>query len=151
MPEQAGQSEEHKKADEAQEKHEKAQAKMKELEQKDELPTDLEDWPSDESKYVTYGGAEGDHSYDEGPEKKLGPTLERLPGGGVKIEGEEVDDPDQYKAEPIPGGPTDPDSPETSGERKKREKMERMYGEDDPSVKAAKEAAEKRRSPGDED
>jgi hypothetical protein len=29
----------------------------------------------------------------------------------VEIEGEEVDDPSQYKGPPIPGGPTDPDTP----------------------------------------
>jgi hypothetical protein len=130
MAEQPGESEERKKAEEAQEKHEKAQQKMKELEESDELPSDLEEWPSDQAKYVTYGGAEGDHSYDEGPERKLGPPeLQRYEDGSVSIEGEKVDDPDEYKAEPLPGGPTDPDAPEFRGERKKREKMERMYGE----------------------
>ena len=29
----------------------------------------------------------------------------------MTIEGEEVDDPDEYKGEPIPGGPSDPDAP----------------------------------------
>jgi hypothetical protein len=27
------------------------------------------------------------------------------------VEGEEVDDPDELKGDPIPGGPTDPDTP----------------------------------------
>jgi hypothetical protein len=31
--------------------------------------------------------------------------------GSVEIEGEEVDDPSEYKGPPIPGGPTDPDTP----------------------------------------
>src|SRR5919108_5130165 len=98
MPEPAGQSEEQKKAEEAQEKHKRAQQRMKELEEQDELPSDLEEWPSDEAKYVTFGGAEGDHSYEEGPEKKLGPSeLERHEDGSVSIEGEKVDDPDEYK------------------------------------------------------
>ena len=29
----------------------------------------------------------------------------------MTIEGEEVDDPEEYKGEPIPGGPSDPDAP----------------------------------------
>jgi len=37
-----------------------------------------------------------------------------------------VDDPEQYKGDPIPGGPTDPNAPELPGERRKREKMERQ-------------------------
>jgi hypothetical protein len=135
MPEPVHQSEEHKKAEEAKQKHEHAEQKMKELEQADELPSDLEEWPADEAKYVTFGGPEGDHSYDEGPESKLGPSsLQRNPDGSITIEGEEVDDPDEYKGEPIVGGPTDPNAPELPGERKKREKMERMYGEGETAM-----------------
>jgi hypothetical protein len=107
---------------------EKAQAKekMHELEEMDEPPTDLQDWPDDEAKYVTYGGAEGDHSYEEGPEKKLGPSsLERQPDGKVLIEGEEVEDPDEYRADPVPGGPTDKDTPELPSESRKREMMDK--------------------------
>ena len=119
MAEQVGQSEESKKAEEALERHEAAKEKMKELEAKDEPPKDLKDWPDDESKYLTYGGGEGDHGYDEGPEKKLGPSsLERRPDGSVAIEGEEVDNPDDYKGEPIPGGPSDPNAPAIAGEEK---------------------------------
>jgi len=116
-PEQAGQSEASKKAEEALERHEEAKKTMEKLEEKDEPPKDLKDWPDDESKYLTYGGGEGDHGYDEGPEKKLGPSsLERREDGSVAIEGEEVDNPDDYKGEPIPGGPTDPDAPAMPGE-----------------------------------
>jgi hypothetical protein len=98
---------------------------MKELEQAEDPPTDLEDWPDDEAKYVTYGGGEGDHSYDEGPERKLGPSsLEHRADGAVLIDGEEVDDPDAYKADPIPGGPTEPDAPELPGERRRREESD---------------------------
>ena len=123
-------SEAQQKAKEAKEAHDKAQDTMKELEESDEPPKNLEDWPDDEAKYVTYGGGEGDHGYDEGPEQKLGPSsLERHDDGSVSIEGEKVDDPDQYKGEPIKGGPTDPDSPELPGERKKREKLERQQEE----------------------
>jgi hypothetical protein len=114
------------KAREAKETSDSAQEKMKELEESDEPPKKLEDWPDDAAKYVTYGGGEGDHGYDEGPEQKLGPSsLERHEDGSVSIEGEKVDDPDKYKGPPIKGGPTDPESPELPGERKKREKLER--------------------------
>jgi hypothetical protein len=125
-------SEAQEKAKEAKEAHDRAQETMKELEESDEPPKKLEDWPDDEAKYVTYGGGEGDHGYDEGPEQKLGPSsLERHDDGSVSIEGEKVDDPDKYKGEPIKGGPTDPDSPELPGERKKREKLERQKEEGD--------------------
>src|SRR6059058_232647 len=74
-------------------------------------PKDLKDWPDDENKYQTFGGAEGDHGYEEGPEAKLGPSgLRRHEDGSVTIDGEKVDNPDDYKADPIPGGPTDPDA-----------------------------------------
>ena len=72
---------------------------MKKMEEEDEPPSDLSEWPDDEAKYITYGGGEGDHGYDEGPEKKLGPSsLERHEDGSVTIDGEEVDNPDEYKA-----------------------------------------------------
>lgn len=37
--------------------------------------------------------------------------------GSVSVGGEEVDNPDDYKGDPIPGGPTDPNAPTASGER----------------------------------
>lgn len=81
----------------------------------------LEDWPSDAAKYQTFGGSEGDHSYDEGPEAKLGPSeLRRFEDGSIEIAGETVDDPEEYKADPIPGGPTDPNAP--AGPEKSRER-----------------------------
>ncbi|MEA2391690.1 MAG: hypothetical protein QOK31_1799, partial [Solirubrobacteraceae bacterium] len=100
------------KAQEAAESREKAQEDMKELEERDEPPKDLEDWPSDKAKYMTYGGQEGDHSYAEGPEQKLGPSeLRRYEDGSIEISGEKVDNPDEHRGEPIPGGPTDPNAP----------------------------------------
>jgi hypothetical protein len=123
MAEPIGQSEESKKAEDALERHEKAKEKIKELEEQDEPPKDLKDWPDDESKYLTYGGGEGDHGYDEGPERKLGPSsLERRADGSVAIEGEEVDNPDDYKGEPIPGGPSDPDAPALPGEERRKDR-----------------------------
>ena len=80
-----------------------AEEKMRKLEE--DPPKDLEEWPDDEAKYVTFGGGEGDHGYEEGPESKLGPSgLRRFEDGSITIDNEEVDDPDKYKAdEPIEG------------------------------------------------
>jgi hypothetical protein len=36
--------------------------------------------------------------------------------GSVTVSGEEADNPDEYKSEPIPGGPTDPDAPHEPSE-----------------------------------
>jgi hypothetical protein len=50
----------------------------------------------------------------------------------VSIDGETVDNPDDYKGVPIPGGPTDPNTPRISGERDLSEKsQERDSDEDD--------------------
>ena len=74
-------------------------------------PKDLNEWPDDENKYQTFGGPEGDHGYEEGVESKLGPSgLRHHEDGGVSIDGEKVDNPDEYKGDPIPGGPTDPNA-----------------------------------------
>jgi hypothetical protein len=98
-----GEDQDKSRAQEVQENWDKAESRMREIEEGDP-PTDLSEWPDDEAKYVTYGGGEGDHGYDEGPESKLGPSsLERHEDGSVTIEGEEVDNPDEYKAEKIEG------------------------------------------------
>ncbi len=110
------------KAQEKEEEREQAREKVKELEEGDP-PADLEDWPDDAAKYETFGGPEGEHGYHEGPEEeKLGPSsLRHTEDGGVKIEGDEVDDPDEYKGDPIPGGPTDPEAPQDLTTQKIRE------------------------------
>src|SRR3954453_1222349 len=127
---QAADTDAHAKAEEAKERYEKAEQKIEDLE--DDPPTNLEDWPDDEAKYITLGGTEGGQSYDEGPTKNLGPhDLERHEDGSLSIEGEKVDDPDEHKADPIPGGPTDPNAPKLAGEEKKAAKQER----DDDSTK----------------
>jgi hypothetical protein len=114
------QSEERSKAQEKEEERESARETMEQIEE--DPPEKLEDWPEDAAKYETFGGAEGDHSYEEGPEVKLGPSsLRHKKDGGVTIEGEEVDNPDDYKGEPIPGGPTDPDAPQDLTTQKIRE------------------------------
>jgi hypothetical protein len=90
---------------------EEAKQEMSELEEGDP-PEKLEDWPGGKAKYLTYGGPDGGESYDDGATAKLGPSsLRHHEDGSVSIEGEEVDDPDEYKGEPIPGGPSDPDAP----------------------------------------
>jgi hypothetical protein len=81
-------------------------------------PKRLEDWPDDKRKYETFGGREGDHGYEEGPERKLGPSgLRHLEDGSVELDGEKVDNPEDYKGEPIPGGPTDPSQGRPDAER----------------------------------
>src|SRR4051795_1675087 len=119
------QSEESQKAQEKEEEREQAREKMDKIQE--DPPADLEDWPDDAAKYETFGGPEGEHSYEEGPETKLGPSsLRHHEDGGVSIEGEEVDDADKYKGEPIPGGPTDPDAPQDLTTQKIREDQGRQ-------------------------
>jgi hypothetical protein len=95
------------KAAEVEDAYRRGEEKVKELEK--DPPKRLEDWPDDHAKYVTFGGREGEHSYEEGPESKLGPSgLRHNRDGSVEIDGERVEDPSKYKGDPIPGGPTDP-------------------------------------------
>ena len=93
-------------AREKEDESDKAQERMKELEEGD-LPSDLSEWPSDAAKYETFGT--DDDAYGEGATAKLGPAnLERHKDGSISIDGEKVDNPDDYKGEPIAGGlPTD--------------------------------------------
>jgi hypothetical protein len=118
MPEQ--EQSEREKAQEKEDEREQAADKIKELEE--DPPEKLEDWPDDAAKYETFGGPEGEHGYHEGPEEKLGPSsLRHTEEGGVTIAGDEVDDPDEYKGDPIPGGPTDPDAKQDLTAEKIRE------------------------------
>ncbi|CAN5796725.1 MAG: hypothetical protein H0W05_00355 [Thermoleophilaceae bacterium] len=103
-------------ADSAAGDDEEVEAEMKRIEENP--PENLEDWPQGKAKYETFGGPEGTHGYHEGPEQKLGPSsLRHHEGGEVSVEGDTVDDPGEYKGDPIPGGPTDPASPDQPGER----------------------------------
>ena len=100
--------------DEMQKEQEELDRQMKEIEENP--PDKLEDWPDGKAKYRTMGGSEHDSGYDEGPTAKLGPSeVRHHEGGKVTVGGEEVDDPEQYKGDPIPGGPTDPDAPDDPG------------------------------------
>jgi hypothetical protein len=87
---------------------ERAKEQIKRLEE--DPPERLEDWPDGPAKYETFGGPEGDHGYHEGPERRLGPdSVRHHEDGSVTVGDEPADDPDDYKDEPIPGGPTDPE------------------------------------------
>src|SRR3954467_15519268 len=91
---------------------EEAKKLMEEIEEGDP-PDKLEDWPGGKAKYQTYGGPDsGEGGYEDSATSKLGPSnLRHHEDGKVTIDGEEVDDPGEYKGEPIPGGPSDPDAP----------------------------------------
>jgi hypothetical protein len=94
---------------------EDAKEEVKELEE--DPPERLEDWPAGRAKYETFGGPEHESSYDEAATSKLGPSNVRFhEDGKVEVAGEEADDPDTFKSDPIPGGPTDPDAPDIAGE-----------------------------------
>lgn len=104
------------KAQEAEEKFEAAKEKMEEIEK--DPPDNLEDWPDDAAKYQTFGGSEdGESTYDERHEEALGEhSVRHHEDGSVEVKGEQADNPDEYKGEPIPGGPTDPEAPAMPGE-----------------------------------
>ena len=100
---------------EASERKQRAQEKVRALE--DDPPKKPEDWPDDDAKYETFGGPEGEAGYEEGPTRKLGPSgVVHHEDGSVSVDGEKVDDPEQFKGDPIPGGPTDPDAERIEGE-----------------------------------
>jgi hypothetical protein len=108
------------KTDEKTEHEQEMEEAKQEVEQlEDDPPEKLEDWPDGKAKYETFGGKEGEHSYDEGPEANLGPdSVRHREDGSVEVGGEEVDDPDEFKGEPIPGGPTDPDAASNPDEQR---------------------------------
>jgi hypothetical protein len=107
---------------------EEARQEIERLEE--DPPAKLEDWPDGKAKYETFGGPEGEHSYAEGPETNLGPdSLRHHEDGSVTVEGEEADDPDQYKGEPIPGGPTDPNAAHEPAEPAERDDEPAERGE----------------------
>ena len=93
-----------------------AEEKVKALEE--DPPEDIQDWPDDDAKYKTFGGPETDSSYEESATAKLGESeVRHHEDGSVSVKGEKVDNPDDYKGDPIPGGPTDPNSAKLSGEK----------------------------------
>jgi hypothetical protein len=126
------------KAQQEEEEVEEAKKVMEELEEGDP-PEKLEDWPGGKAKYQTYGGPDsGEGGYEDGATAKLGPSnLRHHEDGSVTIDGEEVDDPDEYKGEPIPGGPSDPDAPPDPamiGQEKEDEESDSDSGADADGV-----------------
>src|ERR671916_33819 len=102
---------------------EEAREEVERLEE--DPPGKLEDWPDGKAKYETFGGPEGEHSYDEGPEKNLGPdSVRHHEDGSVTVSGDEADNPDEYKSDPIPGGPTDPNAAHVPGEPAEEDEQE---------------------------
>ncbi|MET0614766.1 MAG: hypothetical protein ABW142_04935 [Thermoleophilaceae bacterium] len=130
------------------EKDEKTEHEQKTADAKEEIqaleedpPDKLEDWPDGQAKYETFGGAEGDHSYDEGPEAKLGPdSVRHHEDGSVEVGGEKADDPDEFKGEPIPGGPTDPDAKSNPDEQRLADDED--DGDDDTSEDTSEDTSD---------
>lgn len=90
---------------------EQVDEQMREVEENP--PDRLEDWPDGPAKYRTIGGGDANETWEDGPTGNLGPSdLRYHDDGSVTIKGEKVDNPDDYKGDPIPGGPTDPDAPD---------------------------------------
>lgn len=96
-----------------QDSRDQAREEMKEFEQRDELPTDLHEWPSGKAKYITFDNDE-ESAYGEGLTEKLGPPVVHHEDGSVSVNGEKVDNPEDYKGEPIELA-----TPIGSGERKR--------------------------------
>jgi hypothetical protein len=120
---------------------EDAKKEVQELE--DDPPEKLEDWPDGKAKYETFGGAEGDHSYADGPEQNLGPdSVRHHEDGSVEVGGEEVDDPDEFKGEPIAGGPTDPDSKDNPDAQRLDDDVDDDDTSDDTSEDTSSDDAE---------
>ena len=95
-------------AEEFRDRQEKAKEEIKEFESQDELPSDPKQYPDGPAKYLTID-ADGEDPYGEGITGKLGPaSVEHHEDGSVTVGGEPVDNPDDFKGEPLPGGPTDP-------------------------------------------
>ena len=106
------------KADAAQKSKQESEDAREEIKALEENPPDkLEDWPGGKAMYETFGGPSEEKGYEEAATAKLGPSgLRRFEDGSIEIDGEKVDNPDDYKGDPIPGGPTDPNAPPEPGE-----------------------------------
>lgn len=90
---------------------ERAKEELEQFAAQDELPADPREWPGGKARFKSFG-KEGE-PYGEGETQKLGPPeVVHHDDGSVSVGGERVEDPDRYKGEPIPGGPTDPNAPD---------------------------------------
>ena len=114
---------------------EDVEQEMKRVEE--DPPKNLEDWPGGKAKYKTFGGAESESGYGEGATEKLGPAdLVHEPDGSVTVGGEKVDNPEDYKGDPIPGGPTDPNAPPDPGFEDTEGSSD---GDDDPKSEGSRD------------
>lgn len=77
-----------------------AREEMTKFQEQDELPSDLKQWPDGKAKYQTFDNESGE-AYGEGLTAKLGPSVVHHEDGSVSIKGETVDNPEDYKGEPI--------------------------------------------------
>jgi hypothetical protein len=114
-----------------------AAAQMRKLE-KEGPPEALGDWPRGKAMYLTFGGSEGGEGYEDGSPRQMGPSsLRHYPDGSVEVQGEMVDNPEDYKAEQTvteeaeelgmdKGAKSEDDESEDSGES--------AEGEDSPSA-----------------
>jgi hypothetical protein len=95
---------------------EAAREQLRALEEADEVPSDPREWPDGKAKFLTFDN-DSDAPFGEGATAKLGPgSVVHHEDGSVTVNGEPVKDPSQFKGDPIPGGPTDPDSERLEGE-----------------------------------
>ena len=94
-----------------------AHEEMDRLAEADELPSDPRDWPTGKAKFLTLGGSDDPDRYGEGATEKLGPAeVVHEADGSISVAGEQVDNPEDYKAESILS-----DSPAIPGEGKRGE------------------------------
>ena len=105
---QGGESEER---NEFEEEQIKAKEEMESFQEQDELPSDLKEWPDGKAKYTTFDSESGE-AYGKGLTEKLGKPVTYHEDGSVSVEGEKVDNPDDYKGDPIPLA-TDVDNPDS--------------------------------------
>ncbi len=115
------------------EDEETARAQIDKMEE-DGPPEDLADWPTGKAMYLSFGGAEGEEGYEEGPARQMGPSsLRHHADGSVEVQGEKVDNPEDYKAEQSVG-----DEAENLG-IDKGAKSEGDEGEDDEGEDSSSE------------
>ena len=108
----------------------KVDEQMKEVEENP--PDKLEDWPDGPAKYRTIGGGDANEEWEDGPTQHLGPSDVRYyEDGSVTVKGEKVDNPDDFKGDPIPGGPTDPNAPDDPSGLEDKDKGEDDDDDDD--------------------
>ncbi len=81
------------------ENEDEARAQIRKL-QKEGPPEQLADWPTGKAMFLTFGGAEGEEGYEDGHARQMGPSSTRHhPDGSVEVQGEMVDNPEDYKRE----------------------------------------------------